>query len=298
MSRRSRIPVSERQRREASEHESPAAESAGDADAAADLIGTQVESSDDMLGTVQQLLELSDVELATLFGVGAPAMEQWRRHGVPQKHGARLKRLHQAVLSLRSHGQEHTVAELARLPMPERAGGSILDLLAAEDIDMERVEDAVAAVQSTAASHAALEPRTRGTVGQLMEAQVVTVDAADTIREAARRMRAADIGDVIVVEHGRLQGILTDRDIVIRVVAAERDAEVTVCGQVSSPEVHRVMSSTPLPEALALMRRHALRRLPVVDGDHVSGVISLADIAVERDPESLLAGISGAPSTD
>ncbi|PZR83502.1 MAG: CBS domain-containing protein [Candidatus Aeolococcus gillhamiae] len=131
-----------------------------------------------------------------------------------------------------------------------------------------------------------------------MEAQVVTVDAGDTVREAARRMRSADIGDVIVLEHGRLQGVLTDRDIVVRVVAEERDSEVTVCGQVSSREVHCVAPETPVAEALTLMRRHALRRLPVVDGDHVSGVISLADIAVDRDPESVLASISGAPSSD
>jgi len=290
MSRRSRAP------------KKPAAgalsTTAGAADAIeADLIGTPIEGSKELLDSVQLLLEMSDADLAAIFRVEAPAMEQWRRHGVPPRHSERLRRLHEAVVLLRSHGRERSVVELAGLPLPERAAGTILDLLAAEDIDMERIEEAVAAVQSTA-SPVAAELRPPGTVGLVMEAQVVTVDAGDTVREAARRMRSADIGDVIVLEHGRLQGVLTDRDIVVRVVAEERDSEVTVCGQVSSREVHCVAPETPVAEALTLMRRHALRRLPVVDGDHVSGVISLADIAVDRDPESVLASISGAPSSD
>lgn len=271
------------------------------ADVEADLTGTVVEASEEMLATVQQLLELTDGDLAALFAVGEPAMEQWRRHGVPPKHGERLQRLHETVVSLRSHGRERTVAELARLPVSGQAGGSVLDLLAAEDIDVERVEEAVEAVQSVASSRAPSDDAgdaAAGTVGQLMEPQVVTVDGDDTVREAARRMRAADIGDVLVLEHGRLQGVLTDRDIVVRVLAADRDPEMTVCSQVSSPEVHRVASSTPVREAVDLMRRHALRRLPVVDDDHVVGVIGLADIAVDRDSESVLAAISASPSTD
>lgn len=275
-----------------------APELAAGADVGADLSGTPVQSSEELLTMAQQFLELSDAELAALFRVDKAAMEQWRRHGVPKTHGERLRRLHETVLALRSHGRERSVAELARLPLPEQAGGTILDLLAAEDIDIERVEGAVEAVQSTASSRTSSELQAEGTVGQLMEARVVTVDAADPVHEAARRMRAADIGDVIVIERGRLQGVLTDRDIVVRVVAEDRDPEVTVCGQVSSRDVHSVTTSTPLAEALALMRRHALRRLPVLDDGRVTGVISLADIAIDRDPESVLASISGATSSD
>ncbi len=264
----------------------------------ADLTGRVMERSDEMLTEAQHLLELEDNELAALFAVASPAMEHWRRRGVPAPHSDRLACIPQAVLTLRSHGRERTIAELARLTVPEADGASVLDLLHRQPIDMEAVTAACVAVQSRGSSHPRLPVEPDETVERVMERQPVTVDAREAVREAARRMRSADIGDVLVLEHGRLAGMLTDRDIVLRVIAAGRDPGVTTCGQVASRELQTVSPDAPLSAAIELMRRHAVRRLPVVEEGRVVGTISLADLATDRDPDSVLAAIAAAPSSE
>jgi len=121
----------------------------------------------------------------------------------------------------------------------------------------------------------------------------VTVDA--TIYDAAEVMLREDIGDVIVLEEDRLYGILTDRDIVIRVVAEGRDPSLTRVGDVCSRELTTVTPEGSVGEAVRLMREKAIRRLPVVEADGVVGILTIGDIAVERDSRTALADISAAP---
>lgn len=135
-------------------------------------------------------------------------------------------------------------------------------------------------------------------VGSVMTRQPVTVDAAATIHEAARRMRDADVGDVVVIERGRVAGILTDRDIVVRVIAERRDPLATACGHVASRNLSCVAPSTSIPDAVMLMGRQSVRRLPVVDGGRLAGIIGLADLALEREPGSLIATLGAAPASD
>jgi CBS domain-containing protein len=113
--------------------------------------------------------------------------------------------------------------------------------------------------------------------------------------DAARVMRDSDIGDVIVIEGGSVCGIVTDRDIVVRGIASGKDPATTRLGEICSKDVTTMSSDTPVEEAVRLMRDRAIRRLPVVDGDRPVGVVSLGDLAVERDPSSALADISEAP---
>jgi CBS domain-containing protein len=136
------------------------------------------------------------------------------------------------------------------------------------------------------------------TVRDLMTPDPVTVDASAPVSEAARVMRDRHVGDVIVLQGGRLRGIVTDRDIVVRVVAEERDARTSRAGDVVSTHLVTVAPNDPVDRAVALMRENALRRLPVVDGDRPVGIVSLGDLAVEREPRSALGQISAAPANN
>ncbi len=116
------------------------------------------------------------------------------------------------------------------------------------------------------------------------------------VREAAEAMRAHDIGDVVVVDdNGMLSGILTDRDIVVRVVAEGRDPRATRIGDIASRDLTAVSPDDPIDRAVQLMRDRAIRRLPAVEKNKVVGIVSIGDLALDRDPDSALADISAAP---
>lgn len=129
----------------------------------------------------------------------------------------------------------------------------------------------------------------------IMTQRPVTVQATDTVTAAARSMRDGNIGDVVVLEEDRIQGILTDRDIVVRVLAEGRDPAQTTVGEICSRELTTLSPSDAIAKAVKIMRDKAIRRLPVVEGERPVGIVSLGDLAVERDPESVLGGISAAP---
>jgi CBS domain-containing protein len=132
------------------------------------------------------------------------------------------------------------------------------------------------------------------TVEEIMTRDPRTVDASDSIVEAARLMRDSDIGDVIVLQDGQVEGIVTDRDIVVRGVAEGRDAGSTSVSDVCTTGIKAIEPSASVDDALRKMRESDIRRLPVVQDDRPVGIVSLGDLAVEREPESTLADISAA----
>jgi CBS domain-containing protein len=132
-------------------------------------------------------------------------------------------------------------------------------------------------------------------IAAVMTKQPMVLESDSPVMDAARVMRDSDIGDVIVIEGGSVCGIVTDRDIVVRGIASGKDPATTRLGEICSKDVTTMSSDTPVEEAVRLMRDRAIRRLPVVDGDRPVGVVSLGDLAVERDPSSALADISEAP---
>jgi CBS domain-containing protein len=136
------------------------------------------------------------------------------------------------------------------------------------------------------------------TVSEVMTRNPETVEVSDPVVEAARRMRDADAGDVIVLDNGRVVGILTDRDIAIRVVAENKDPSTPVAEACSTTDLQTVGPDTSLDQAVQLMRSNAVRRLPVVENDRAVGIISLGDLAIERDEDSALADISAAAPDD
>jgi signal-transduction protein with cAMP-binding, CBS, and nucleotidyltransferase domain len=108
------------------------------------------------------------------------------------------------------------------------------------------------------------------------------------VSDAARAMRDGNIGDVLVTEGGQLVGIMTDRDLVVRVLAEGLDPSRTPLGTVCSRELTTVSPGDAIETAVARMRDSAIRRLPVVEDGRLVGILALGDLAVEREPESVL----------
>jgi CBS domain-containing protein len=132
-------------------------------------------------------------------------------------------------------------------------------------------------------------------IRELMTPNPVALPGTASVHEAARAMRDAQIGDVIVIENNQVCGIVTDRDIVVRILAETRDPATTTLADICSHSIVTVTPTESVEEAVRLMRTHAIRRVPVVDGGQAVGIVSLGDLAVERDPGSALGKISGAP---
>lgn len=134
------------------------------------------------------------------------------------------------------------------------------------------------------------------TIDQVMTVDPLTIDEGAPVSDAAQLMRDYDIGDVIVMRpDGSACGIVTDRDLTLRVLAPGYDPKAMKVQDVCNHQLDSVNSGDPVDAAVKLMRDHAIRRLPVIDDGRLVGVVSLGDLAMERDPKSALAGISEAP---
>lgn len=131
-------------------------------------------------------------------------------------------------------------------------------------------------------------------VRDVMTPGVAAVRPDSSLVEAAQLMRAQDIGDVVVTEEGRLVGIVTDRDLVVRAVADGVDPLAITCQSVCTPAPVTVTADDELSTASQLMRAHAVRRLPVVQGTRPLGFVSLGDVVQDEEPDSTLADISRA----
>ena len=136
-------------------------------------------------------------------------------------------------------------------------------------------------------------------VRDIMTAEPCALAPGASAMEAAQMMRDNDIGDVVVLEEERLYGIVTDRDIVVRVLAEQSDPSTVRLADICSREVTTIAPDASVGEAVRLIREKSIRRLPVVEDDgQVVGIVSLGDIAVARDRKSALGDISAAtPNT-
>lgn len=133
-------------------------------------------------------------------------------------------------------------------------------------------------------------------VRELMTTPPVTVASTATVEEAARQMRAEDIGVLIVQEDGKPYGIVTDRDIVVRAVAEGLDPESAPIASVCTKDLTTVSPDADIESAMCLMRDKAVRRVLVVDWENVPvGIVSLGDLAIAKDVHSVLGQISAAP---
>ena len=124
-----------------------------------------------------------------------------------------------------------------------------------------------------------------GQIRDLMTDSPTTCETSSTIADIAKVMRDQDVGPVPIVDGDRLVGIVTDRDIVLRVVAEGRDPSSTTVRDIVSSDLVTVTPSTTLDEALQLMSQSQVRRLPVTEGDRLVGIVAQADVARAADEE-------------
>jgi CBS domain-containing protein len=132
-------------------------------------------------------------------------------------------------------------------------------------------------------------------IREVMSTRLVTLDRKASAAEAARLMREEDVGDVLVLSGGKLCGIVTDRDIVVRCVAEGSDVEECTVDQICSEELETLSPGDPIDHAVDLMKRKAVRRVPIVESGRPVGIVSLGDLAIDRSPKSALGEISTAP---
>ena len=139
------------------------------------------------------------------------------------------------------------------------------------------------------------EKKSDTTVSDVMSEDPQSVEPGDSIEDAAKKMKEAETGALLVLDGDDLKGIVTDRDIVVNAIAeGNTDASVE---DVASTDTTTIEPDASLGDAIQLMRENKVRRLPVVgdDGD-VAGIVSLGDLAIEADDDSALKEISAAES--
>ncbi len=132
-------------------------------------------------------------------------------------------------------------------------------------------------------------------IRDVMTPNPITLPATSLAIEAARAMRDSDIGNVIVLDGHQICGIVTDRDIVVRAVAEGLDPTSTPLMDICSRVLTTISPQESVDKAVRLMREKAIRRLPVVEDTRPVGIVSIGDLALERDPKSALGNISSAP---
>ena len=124
------------------------------------------------------------------------------------------------------------------------------------------------------------------TARDVMTQNAECVGENETVLDAARRLADLNVGAVpICGEDNRLKGMLTDRDIVVKVLAAGKDPASTRAGELGAGKPVTIGADDSIEEALHTMSQHQVRRLPVIDGHDLVGIVSQADIARNLDEE-------------
>jgi CBS domain-containing protein len=119
----------------------------------------------------------------------------------------------------------------------------------------------------------------RMSIKEVMTSQVKACEPSATVVDAAKLMAQEDVGPIPIVEGRRLVGIVTDRDIVVKGVAAGKDMTSTTVGDIASRDLVTTTPDADMNEALEVMAVKQVRRLPVVEGDRLVGIVAQADIA-------------------
>jgi CBS domain-containing protein len=136
-------------------------------------------------------------------------------------------------------------------------------------------------------------------IKDVMTKPVQTVHRDATLRAVARAMKEHRIGAVLVLQaDGSLLGLVTDRDLVMRGMASDRDIDRTQVAEICSTPPVKLDPTATIDDAVRLMRERAVRRIPVVADGKPIGIVSIGDLARARDPGSLLAQISAAPPNE
>jgi CBS domain-containing protein len=135
-------------------------------------------------------------------------------------------------------------------------------------------------------------------IREIMTADPRTVETGATVADAARQMRDGDVGSVVVIENGAVAGILTDRDIAVRVVAQGLDPDATRVSEVATMRPVTLTVDQSVDDAIRLVREQNVRRIIVLQDGRAAGIVSLGDLAIERDTDSALADIASEPANN
>ena len=137
------------------------------------------------------------------------------------------------------------------------------------------------------------------TAREIMSGGVECVGENETLEQAAKKLADLDVGAMpICGEDDRLKGMLTDRDIVVKAIAQGRSPGETKAGELGEGKPVTIGADDSVEEALHTMTEHKVRRLPVIDGHKLIGIISQADIATNLPEEKageLVEAVSAAP---
>jgi CBS domain-containing protein len=137
------------------------------------------------------------------------------------------------------------------------------------------------------------------TAREVMTEDCECISEGDTVLDAAKKMSQLGVGALpICGDDDRLKGMLTDRDIVVKVLAEGKDPESTKAGELGEGKPVTIGADDSINQALATMKEHAVRRLPVIDGHQLVGIVSQGDLAKTIDEEEvgeLVEAISAAP---
>jgi CBS domain-containing protein len=137
------------------------------------------------------------------------------------------------------------------------------------------------------------------TARDVMTGGAECIGEKDTVQDAAKRLADLDVGAMpICGEDDRLKGMLTDRDIVVKVLAQGKDPAATTAGELAQGKPVTIGADDSVDEALRTMAEHRIRRLPVIDGHELIGVVSQADLARSVDESKvgeLVEAISATP---
>jgi CBS domain-containing protein len=126
------------------------------------------------------------------------------------------------------------------------------------------------------------------TAREVMTGGVECIGENDTVLDAAKRLAELDVGAMpICGDDDRLKGMLSDRDIVVKVLAEGRDPASTRAGDLGGGKPVTIGADDSVEEALRTMKEHKVRRLPVIDGHDLIGIISQADLAKNVDEEEV-----------
>ena len=132
-------------------------------------------------------------------------------------------------------------------------------------------------------------------VRDIMSSAPVCMAPGESVSAAAKAMKQHGIGTVLVLTGGKLSGLVTDRDITVRVLAENRDPRTTRVGDICSDEPTVLSPDDDLEQATRLVRDRAVRRIPVLADGTPVGVVSIGDLALDNDATSALSGVSSDP---
>lgn len=129
----------------------------------------------------------------------------------------------------------------------------------------------------------------------IMSPAPICMAPGESVFAAAKAMKQYGIGTVLVLTDGKLSGLVTDRDITVRVLAENRDPLTTRIGDICSSELAVLGPDDDLEQATRLVRERAVRRIPVLADGIPVGVVSIGDLALDEDAISAMSGVSSAP---